>query len=262
MTLKIYDTKSHNNFGDILTPWIIETVLGNKVELVSTVEESNLFGIGSILHMCPTLYQGSIWSSGFIYPTHRLILDKPPLAVRGKLSLNQIIGTDTSTTVLGDGGLILDRIYCPTLECKYKLGVMPHYIDYPYISQSRIFQTESVVLINPLSGIENVLHLLLQCENVVTSSLHGIVSCDSYGIPHAVFKTIHSDRHIYTNQARFKLRDYYSVFDIDFTDADFVMTTHTTVDECLSYCKPVNKPSIEQIKDGLMQTLTTLNEAP
>ena len=101
--------KTLTNFGDILTPYILEKKYNIKSEY--SCDNPQLIGIGSLLHTLPDQFNNYIWTTGFLFPTKQISLRIPPSAIRGKLSLQNIINCDTSNTVLGDGGLILDRIY-------------------------------------------------------------------------------------------------------------------------------------------------------
>ena len=117
----------YTNFGDILTPYIFSKF---NINMIYDNINPQIYGVGSLLHMIPNDYKGYIWTSGFMYNTKTLNLKNDPIAVRGKLSLKQF-HNDTSNTYIGDGGLILEKIYTPKIRgsIKYKLGVMPNYCD-------------------------------------------------------------------------------------------------------------------------------------
>lgn len=245
----IKESSNETNFGDILMPYILE-----KKGLLTVYDEKNpdIYGIGSLCSKIPNDYKGYIWSSGFLYPEKRLSLS--PVAVRGKLSLKQFDG-DTSNTIVGDGGLIMDRIYKPKKIFKYMLGVMPHYTDNMKLRKFPIFQNPNILFISPTQDVETVINQLCSCDCVVTSSLHGTVMCDIYNIKHAIFSSEDTNLAIHQYQDGFKFKDYYSAFDMDFTGPSFYFSDTTTTYDCISNCKLVPKKNIETIKDNLVKTL-------
>jgi len=252
----------YTNFGDILTPYIL-----NKFNINAIYEKENpqLYGIGSLLHMMPLDYKGYIWTSGMMYNTHRINIKNDPIAVRGKLTLNQF-DNDTSNTVLGDGGLILERIYKPVAGKgnRYKLGVFPNYVDIVNmmdnpIKKFEVFNSEDVILIDPRNYIETVIDQVCSCDNIITSSLHGAVTCDSYGINYGVFSARETDIAIHRMQGSFKFRDYYSIFDINFNQPDLFLNNNTSIEQCLSICRPVNKPGLETIKEQLVKSIDRIS---
>ena len=246
-----------SNYGDVLTPYIF-----NKYDINLNYTDNNpkIYGIGSLLHMIDDNYGGYIWSTGFMYPTKFLDFKNNPLCVRGKLSKNQF-KNDTSNTYLGDGGLILERIYKPKVHKKYKLGIFPNYCDIVNmkddpIEKFDILKRDDVLFIDPRDYIETVIKNVNSCENIITSSLHGAVTCDSYNINHGIFCARETKIAIHVCQGSFKFRDYYSTFDMDFNSNDILyLDNNVSFEKCMSVCKQVNKPYLENIKDGLEKSI-------
>jgi hypothetical protein len=113
-------------------------------------------------------------------------------------------------------------------------------------------------MIDPRNYIETVVNDIYSCENIITSSLHGLVVADSYGINNGCFKSRETNLAIHHMQDSFKFKDYYSVFDMDFNKNDLLLLNkNTTFEQCLSICKPVNKPNMENIKQGLIKSIET-----
>ena len=253
---------SFQNFGDMLNPFIF-----SYFDIILDCEEKDptLYAIGSILNNISEDFKGYIWTSGCLF-NKKVNFSISPIAVRGKLTLNCLENIDKTNIVLGDGGLILDRLYKPMiLKKKYKLGVMPHYVDIVYsekyipIYKFPIFENDDVIFIDPRKDVKVIINTLCSCENVIVSCLHGLVICDSYGIKHASFQGEFSGPIMFKGaQQSFKFKDYYSVFDIDFIEPDMHFNIDSNIEECISKCKAVNKPELENIKDNLMESLNTL----
>lgn len=266
MYLNIILLDNYNNFGDMLMPFILKffDVKTNiiKSDIKSDINNVDLYGIGSIAHMIPNDYKGYIWSTGFIYPNFKLNCINTPFAVRGKLSLNQIICNNKDNIILGDGGLILEKIYKPVIKKSYKLGVIPHYIDLIYkhnepFETFNIFNSNDVLLIKSTNDVQDVIDMALSCDMIMTSSLHGLILCDSYNIPHCLYKTMETEMYMHKKQFSFKFHDYYSAFDMKFTGEDLFLDKNTSINECISKCKPVqiNNEKIEKTKEDLYISL-------
>ncbi len=269
-TINTYYTPSpdmkYTNFGDILTPFILQFANINvKHDSINPL----LYGIGSLLHMIPDNYTGYIWTSGMMYNTKFLNMKHNPIAVRGKLTLKQF-RNDISNTFLGDGGLLLETYYKPKLHStipRYKLGIMPNYVDIVNMNDNPIHNfnifknyNPDILLIDPRNYIETVVQQLLLCDNILTSSLHGIITCDSYNINHGIFRSRETNLAIHQLQDAFKFRDYYSIYDINFEkNKTLYLDNNTTFEQCLSSCKPVNKPQLENIKYGLTKSIEQIN---
>jgi pyruvyltransferase len=175
-----------NNFGDILSPIILENISGKKVNRIrsSYFNKKHYLGIGSILDRATN--HSVVWGSGFISEKSTFI-SKPNkiLAVRGKLTREILINNGVDCPeIYGDPALLLPRYYKPKITKNYKLGIMPHYIDKSNDNLKKFKNDNEILIIdiqnsNPL----NVIDLMLSCERIVTSSLHGIILSDAYKIP-------------------------------------------------------------------------------
>lgn len=116
-------------------------------------------------------------------------------AVRGRLTANNL-GVDT---VLGDPGLLVSRFY-PKQPPRYNVGVVRHYVDdreYPWAD----------IVIDAMEPVEDVINKISSCRTIISSSLHGIIVADSYGIP--TMRIYHPD----VISGDFKWMDYQSAFD-------------------------------------------------
>ena len=99
--------------------------------------------------------------------------------------------------------LLLPRFFNPTVVKKYKVGIIPHFSDkrHPWVESYR--NDPRVLIIDIESGIGNVVRAIKSCEMILSSSLHGLVCADAYGIPNVWIKL--SDKLL---GGSFKFRDY------------------------------------------------------
>ena len=132
--------------------------------------------------------------------------------MRGKLTRDLLIknGFDVPC-VYGDPALLLNKFYNPTVEKKYKLGIIPHKVDYRYVKS--LINDDSVNIIDLLptetNTIFDITNEILKCEYTVSSALHGLIVSHTYGIPSV---WVELSNGVFGNG--FKFADYFSSVNI------------------------------------------------
>ena len=91
---------------------------------------------------------------------------------------------------------------------KYNLCIIPHYVDKKKNKtiKKRIHVNNSIIINieqNPIKFLESI----LQCKNVISSGLHGLIIADSLGIPNMRIRL--SNKILGGN---YKFGDYYSAY--------------------------------------------------
>ena len=179
--------KDKENYGDLLSAYIVEKVSGKKVKWVNPRKKwyqkvrLNYLGAGSIIHHANK--KSIIWGSGIISWN----IDLKPAdyrLVRGPETYRKIkeAGIDCPA-MYGDPALLLPKFFRPKVEKQFKLGIIPHYNDYMMVNN--MYQnTADVKVIDLMTlDIEETTQEILECEYCVSSSLHGIIVSHAYGIP-------------------------------------------------------------------------------
>jgi len=203
---------SGNNFGDNLSTFIVKNITNKEVENIEQPLKNEIvyMAIGSILRLANR--NTIVWGTGYQYLNAR-VREKPLkiCAVRGKLTRNQLInqGFDCPE-IYGDPALLCPRYYEPIVTNKFELGVMPHYVDQDSILLYKLrldwFRKKSDILfINVYDPIKKVINEINSCEKIISSSLHGLIIADAYGIPSLWMKL--SDKVLGKG---YKFRDYFS----------------------------------------------------
>lgn len=198
-----------NNWGDALNPYLMHWISGKKVVHftdVYRVERKPVYSvIGSVVgnYALPNL---TIWGSGFIRPNGTLkARPRAVTAVRGPLTRNRLmeLGVDCPA-VYGDPALLLPRFVRPRSERGiYKLGIIPHFVERRSPALEVLKARDDVLIIDICGEIEKVVDDVWSCRMIASSSLHGIICADAYGVPNAWIKL--SGRVIGEG---FKFRDY------------------------------------------------------
>lgn len=165
------------NFGDLLTPIILEHFLGEPVEFCAKAEPGRIVGVGSIVHHAKP--GDVVFGSGCNRP--KKVIDGTGirfLAVRGPLTRKQIINAEVPE-IYGDPAILLPEIYFPEKAKIYKRGILPHYVDKPKAPEPG----PGEILIDIQAPWKEVIDRVLECEEIISSSLHGIIVAEAYGIP-------------------------------------------------------------------------------
>ncbi|WP_146137324.1 polysaccharide pyruvyl transferase family protein [Zobellella taiwanensis] len=205
--ISLYYFDKEKNVGDILNPYLIEKLFEVKCVQRQKGKSSNLLAIGSVMHEAKiTSY---IWGSGFISTTDlpKRLDSKKIRALRGKESV-RILGEKYNINLgdipLGDPGILMPLVYQTHKEKKYKIGIVPHYVDKDKIPES-VSLDENIRIIDVQQDPEGFVNDLMECSNILSSSLHGLILSDAYDIPNKWI--VLSDRLV---GGEFKFHDYYS----------------------------------------------------
>lgn len=195
------------NFGDELAPLLLERFADTKVEW-GTVSHSKIVTVGSLLEHIPPLWDGIVAGCGSLMPNSRLHLHgmrsgvtAKILSVRGPLTAKGISGS----FALGDPGILADELVGPQ-EKKWDLGIVPHFSDKELVPRFKALMPPgtSIRVIFPGEPVLDVLRAIGSCRRIVTSSLHGMIVADAFGIPRRaeISPTLAKDG------GDFKFRDY------------------------------------------------------
>lgn len=226
-TLKYYYARV-DNMGDYLNALIMKELFGYDITRYSPLT-CEISGIGSGLgqfclsdqrilssieritgRLFPKTY---IWGTGFIsYKDYNAFYRQNIIfnAVRGRLSLQRcekLLGKELDI-VTGDGGILAADILTKRETKRYQVGIVAHYkeLDHP-IFQELVKKYKDACFISAKQDALSVIKQIDQCENIISSSLHGLIIADSLRIPNL---------HIHVSNALlgdgFKFDDYYSAY--------------------------------------------------
>lgn len=173
--------KGNRNFGDLLTPYLIEKIASKKPFLCSRHSFKEYYVVtGSILGQ--TNRNAIVWGSGILSTKDKITFPKKIFAVRGPLTRQRLLDLGYNCPeVYGDPALLLPRFYKPKVKKRYTLGIIPHYVDYELIKQQ--IKSDKVLVINLLDPIEKVIEDINKCKRTISSSLHGLIVSHAYKIP-------------------------------------------------------------------------------
>lgn len=184
------------NFGDLLGPAVLHRQLGVRPVWVSREYAGKVLSVGSILF---ALQEGDVvWGAGLMGDRRR----RPPAgvefrAVRGPLTRANLDAEVPE--VYGDPACLLPLFHDAPVATRFEVGVVPHYADAAQLPTD----DPRVAVVDVLRPWPEVVDRIRACEVVLSSSLHGVVVAEAYGIP-AVWMWSPD-----VGGKGFKFRDYY-----------------------------------------------------
>lgn len=200
--MKIYYWKGKKNFGDALTPLLIERFC-HLPSVWTPPQEAELIISGSILEHMPPDWEGVIAGAGKMHIFSDLDLSKANvLAVRGPLSASSF----SASFVVGDPGLLADELV-PNQDKIYDLGIVPHWTD-KTLEHNPLFTKYSPKIIRVDDDPIKVITEIAQCKKIVSSSLHGVILADAFGIPRRTEMAPRVLSHIEQEGGYYKWLDY------------------------------------------------------
>lgn len=208
--VKAYYWNTRPNFGDQLAPLILNRFADVQCEW-DTVSRAKVVSVGSVLEHVPPLWDGYIVGTGKLYEESRVHLygsGTNVLALRGPLTKRFYHGD----CAIGDPGLLADELL-PAQDRIYDLGIVPHWSD-DKLATDRRFQSDdwSSVIIDTTADPMAVIRCIGQCKKIVSSSLHGLIVADAFGIPRRFEYTPRFDH----EGGVFKFRDYHQSIGLNF----------------------------------------------
>lgn len=243
------------NFGDWLSPLIVEIVSGRPV-VHAPLDQCELVAIGSLIEALlnsPRSEPVQLWGTGFIN-------EGPPTAdrrlrvaaLRGPLTAGRF--ENLEETALGDAGLLCSQLLGRVPPKKYALGIVAHYVDLelPLIDEYR--RHGRYPILSPLISPKEFVYAVAECEVIVSSALHGIITADSLGIPNRW--TVLSER---VRGKGYKFRDYLGLFDVtDVSPVELPLPDQLTRDLIESIVAGYGRPGLKTIQEKLVSAFPQL----
>ncbi len=198
------------NVGDTLGPIIVEWMLQKKGIMINNKvkDTKHLMTVGSILSM--GLFDATVWGSGILNNNVLPIIRKKKKiynrkldvrAVRGPLTRDVMLKAGyTCPKVFGDPAILLPLIYEPlSTEKKYEVSLILHYRTKIHnsgehnkgkytieIDDDTILKNNIKIIDPKTDDYKSFVNDVVTSKLVISSSLHGIILAEAYGIP-AVF---------------------------------------------------------------------------
>lgn len=175
------------NFGDYLSFVIVGELLRQTGAFPLPVRKRSgkLLALGSVMHFGET--GDVVWGTGVNgkVPIDQYKFDSLDVRmVRGPLTRNFLMqrGIPVPDDVYGDPALLLAKLF-PKLEAKPisgKISVLPNFNE---LAQVGPLVPARMELLSPIGYWKNIVRAILESELVLTSSLHGLIVAEVFGVP-------------------------------------------------------------------------------
>lgn len=227
------------NFGDYLSPFVYQYMLEYfhlDAEQIIGGGQRHLYGIGSILFW--GRQDAIIWGSGLLmYPPEHISRAK-----KFHLDIRAVRGPETRKILLregfvcpevyGDPAILMPLIYTPAhQEKEYEYSIILHKSDNKEVSNQIPIMCRDY---------REVIDKIVKSKLVISSSLHGIIVAEAYGIPAIMLSDKRSDFNL------LKYHDYY------YSTKRENYPIATSIEEALSI-EPVQLPdNLDKLREGLI----------
>lgn len=248
--IKLHWARSKPNFGDMLSPLIVERVAGRPVVYAKT-SECDLVAIGSLMQRLKEHWWNRrvhVWGAGFIGAQKQHASRHIVHAVRGPETA-ALINKTSSSVALGDPALLADRLDEKLLQSpkKHRLSIIPHYKDQGTASLASLIELNPKAnVIDVFSDPLAVLREIAASELVLSSAMHGLIAADSLQVPNYRISLSESLR-----GGDFKFNDYYGALGLQPEVLPMQAVQGSAFDDLVN---AYARPGIEKVKENLQRS--------
>lgn len=245
---KYYDNGNYPyNLGDVLALPIVEFMLAKRgIDINKKISKKiHLFTVGS--GGLKSFQNTTIWGTGIMkddfkghwyekywYADHRHLDIR---AVRGPLTRDIYLRLGHQCPeIYGDPGILMPLIYQPKIvEKKKEYMIIPQYVTETEVR--KYFPDDMIISMNT-NDYQSVIDKIVSCKKVYSSSLHGIILAEAYGVPAVFFRGVQA-------VIDFKYKDYYA------STGRFDVPMANNLAEAFSVAPPAI-PDLSNLQKGLM----------
>lgn len=198
----LYYWDERENLGDYLSYVVCDHLVRSKGFSGKAAKDSVLYAIGSIIGFIRQ--DAVVWGSGILSPdwAYRLY------AKHSRMDIRAVRGPNTAAVlrsigkhvpqIYGDPAILMPYVYQPeNAEIEYDVCFIPHFSD-----QTEIPDHPGICRIEiQTRDYRSVIDTIVRSKCVISSSLHGVILAETYGIPAVLL--LHDYQNI------FKYEDWY-----------------------------------------------------
>jgi pyruvyltransferase len=228
------------NVGDYLGPKLVSAILSAENLKIYNQTNKRLLTIGSILHFAKD--KDAIWGTGLngkVNPEQHSFSELDVRALRGPLTQEFLIEKGISIPkkiAFGDPGILTSKYFPVDAPKRTKAIYIPHMREK---NPTKKLKGSGVEMLSPLLNLTDFLYKLNTAERVITTSLHGVIIAESYGIPAVMLKNNSGENIL-------KFIDYFNGTDRDLPEISKSITGAMNQ-------KP-NTPNLQAQQKGLLST--------
>lgn len=141
---------------------------------------THIIALGSVINQANK--NSVVWGAGIIFENELINLKSKILAVRGPRTLKRLSDLGFNQNIpIGDPAILMPLVYNSERKFLYKYGIIPHISDLSIFKHIEL--PANILLIRfDTNRIESTIDEIHKCEQIVSSSLHGLIIAGTYGI--------------------------------------------------------------------------------
>lgn len=210
MMNRLFYWGGHKNVGDELSLYLMRRIANREFEIASPpFVEITISAIGSLLSSSTLSKNLVVWGTGTLtersldprplkfFPVSRLVKDLGRRFIRQQPDIRAVRGPKTRmllerkgincSRVYGDPAILTPFFYEPKpLSDRFKIGLILHHIQSNLLKADELKDLKILLISVERETEEEIEHFvdeIVSCDYVYSSSLHGIILAQSYGIP-------------------------------------------------------------------------------
>lgn len=181
----------HSNWGDDINWYFLKEIISGHLisydhaRLTKLFHRPNYVVIGSTIDLRANA-DSIIWGAGIIDSnTSCLPQFKEIRAVRGPYTRKKLMELGFKCPeVYGDPALLIPLHYHPSIDKRFRLGIIPHFHDYDRVkAQIQNLKNVKLIDIRHYNHWHGFVDEILSCESIASSSLHGLIVSEAFKIP-------------------------------------------------------------------------------
>lgn len=206
-----------NNFGDNLNNELIKRISKKPCVYHQERDKPHYIVCGSIIQEATE--HSTVWGAGLGHTAdiEKVNKDANILMVRGKRTAELL---EMEFDIYGDPALLTPMFFEGHSRKIHEVSILPHWKDYEYCLTNFYGK-----IIDPFQPVDKVIYDICASKMVISSSLHGLILSDSYGVPN---RWMDFGNEIGGDGIKF--RDYYST-----TKTEYIEPA-TDIEQALSEC--------------------------
>lgn len=168
------------NMGDTMAGFLLRKVFPSISLRVPLTRSPKFLSVGSVSKFAGT--GDVVWGSGSLSPEDEIIDSPSVYAVRGPRTARLFKNSEVPG-VYGDPALLLPTFFEPIVRRVSAVTVVPHYVDYENVM--KLLPRDPRVSIVNVARFDwkSAVSQIASSEVVVSSSLHGLIVAEAYGVP-------------------------------------------------------------------------------
>lgn len=199
------------NYGDLLSPWLLARMSGRPVRFADR-RAPHFVMVGSIIGDARDA--ATVWGSGSYGVERPAGFNKRATytEVRGPLTRSRLlnVGIDCPR-VYGDPALLMPLYFAPQVTKTHRVGIVIRHTE----DRWRGLEVGPDVRLIDLktTDVESTTREMLECDAIISSSLHGLIIADAYGIPNVWLDSDAATGGSRPFGGEFKFYDYFASVD-------------------------------------------------